>query len=108
MSGTSLDGADAALVDFSERPRTLGFASVPFSDALRDDVFALCAPGRDGVELTASVSRQLADLYADAVREVLRTSGVGPADVQAIGCHGQTIRHRPDLGFTVQVNDAAR
>src|SRR4051794_22213520 len=109
MSGTSLDGADAALVDFAgERPRTLGFASVPFSDALRDDVLSLSAPGRDSVELAATVARQLADLYASAVQEVLRPSGAKPAAVQAIGCHGQTIRHRPDLGFTVQVNDAAR
>jgi len=109
MSGTSLDGADAALVDFAgDRPRTLGFASVPFSDALRDDVLALSAPGRDGVELTASVARELAHLYASAVNEVLDSSGVKAAAVRAIGCHGQTIRHRPDLGFTVQVNDAAR
>jgi len=109
MSGTSLDGADAALVDFSaERPRTLGFASIPFSDALREDVLALSAPGRDGVELTASVAHQLAKLYASAVDEVLRSSAVKATGVKAIGCHGQTIRHRPDLGFTVQVNDAAR
>ena len=109
MSGTSLDGADAALVDFAgERPRTLGFASVAFSDALRDDVLALSAPGRDGVELTAAVALQLADLYASAVGEVLRVASVKATAVEAIGCHGQTIRHRPDLGFTVQVNDAAR
>jgi anhydro-N-acetylmuramic acid kinase len=109
MSGTSLDGADAALVDFAgERPRTLGFASVAFSDALRDDVLALSAPGRDGVELGATVARELADLYASAVQEVLSASRTKATSVRAIGCHGQTIRHRPDLGFTVQVNDAAR
>jgi anhydro-N-acetylmuramic acid kinase len=109
MSGTSLDGADAALVDFSQpKPLTLGFASVPFSDALRDDVLALSSPGRDSVELEAGVATQLAHLYACAVAEVLSAASVRPRDVTAVGCHGQTIRHRPDLGFTVQLNDAAR
>src|SRR4051812_46966349 len=109
MSGTSLDGADAALVDFaSARPHTLGFASVAFSDSLRDDVLALCAPGRDDVERSGIVARELADLYATAVADVLRGCGMNASQVEAIGCHGQTIRHRPDLGFTVQLNDGAR
>jgi len=109
MSGTSLDGADAALVDFSgAAPRTLGFASVAFSDALRDDVLALSAPGRDSIELEGRVASELAELYAKAVLIVLETAHVASKDVAAIGCHGQTVRHRPDLGFTVQVNDPAR
>jgi anhydro-N-acetylmuramic acid kinase len=109
MSGTSLDGADAALVDFSRRePRTLGFASVTFSDALRDDVLALSSPGHDSVELEGRVATQLAQLYAQAVTDVLAASRVASKDVTAVGCHGQTIRHRPDLGFTVQLNDPAR
>lgn len=109
MSGTSLDGADAALVDFSgTTPRTLGFASVAFSDALRDDVLALSAPGRDSIELEGRVASELAELYAKAVGIVLETAHVPSKNVIAIGCHGQTVRHRPDLGFTVQVNDPAR
>jgi len=109
MSGTSLDGADAALVDFSgPTPQTLGFASVPFSDALRDDVLALSARGRDSIELEGLVASQLAELYAQAVLIVLENAHVPRAQVTAIGCHGQTVRHRPDLGFTVQVNDPAR
>ena len=109
MSGTSLDGADAALVDFSgAKPRTLAFATVPFSNALRDSILALSEPGKDSLELAGRVSLELADLYARAVDAVLAGGGVSRDDVIAIGCHGQTVRHRPDLGFTIQLNDPAR
>jgi len=109
MSGTSLDGADAALVDFSSgTPRTLAFASVPFGRALRERILALCEPGSDGLELSGAVSLELAELYARAVEGALAAGGVERDAVAAIGCHGQTVRHRPDLGFTIQVNDPAR
>ena len=109
MSGTSLDGADAALVDFSPAvPHTLAFASVPFGDDLRDRILKLSAPGDDRLDLAGSVSVELADLYARAVEEVLAAGGVTARQVSAIGCHGQTVRHRPDQGFTIQLNDPAR
>ncbi|MGZ5597209.1 MAG: anhydro-N-acetylmuramic acid kinase [Usitatibacter sp.] len=109
MSGTSLDGADAALVDFSgAAPRTLAFATVPFTDALRDEILALCEPGRDSLELAGKVSMELAELYARAVEAVVAGGGISRGDIGAIGCHGQTVRHRPDLGFTIQLNDPAR
>jgi anhydro-N-acetylmuramic acid kinase len=109
MSGTSLDGADAALVDFSSpAPRTLAFATVAFSAELRRNILALSEPGKDSLDLSGRVSLELADLYARAVEAVLAGAGVSRKDVAAIGCHGQTVRHRPDLGFTIQLNDPAR
>ncbi|MGZ5034762.1 MAG: anhydro-N-acetylmuramic acid kinase [Usitatibacter sp.] len=109
MSGTSLDGADAALVDFSgAAPRTLAFATVAFSAQLRENILALSEPGRDSLELSGRVSIELADLYARAVDAVLAGGGIARGDVTAVGCHGQTVRHRPDLGFTIQLNDPAR
>lgn len=109
MSGTSLDGADAVLVDFSSgSPRTLAFATVPFGPALRERILALCEPGSDPVDLAATVSIELCALYANAVQGALAASNVSREDVVAIGCHGQTVRHRPDLGYTVQLNDPAR
>jgi len=109
MSGTSLDGADAALVDFSsEVPRTLAFATVPFSNELREKILALSQPGKDSLELAGRVSLELADMYARAVEAVIAGGGVTHREVTAIGCHGQTVRHRPDLGFTIQLNDPAR
>lgn len=109
MSGTSLDGADAALVDFSERaPRTVAFATVPFSMELRERILALSEPGSDSLDLAGSVSIELAQLYGSAVHQVLAEGRVAPAAITAIGCHGQTVRHRPESGFTIQLNDPAR
>ena len=109
MSGTSLDGADAALVDFSSgTPHTLAFATVPFADKLREDLLVLSEPGGDLLELSATVSMELAEVYARAVEAVVADGGVERSRICAIGCHGQTVRHRPDLGFTIQLNDPAR
>jgi anhydro-N-acetylmuramic acid kinase len=109
MSGTSLDGADAALVDFSSgTPHTLAFATVPFEMELRDRILALSVPGRDPLDLAAAVTLELADLYAKATEDAIAAAGVARARIAAIGCHGQTVRHRPDLGYTIQLNDPAR
>jgi len=109
MSGTSLDGADAALIDFASGfPRTLAFATVPFPVDLRDRILTLSEPGHDTMELSGTVSVELADLYARAVEGVIAGGGVERSSIMAIGCHGQTVRHRPDLGFTIQLNDPAR
>ncbi|HUR00021.1 MAG TPA: anhydro-N-acetylmuramic acid kinase [Gemmatimonadaceae bacterium] len=109
MSGTSVDGADAALVDLSSAtPRTLAFATVPFSSELRQRILKLSEPGEDRLDLAGAVSLELADVYALAVRSVLAKGGIRPEQVTAIGCHGQTVRHRPERGFTIQVNDPAR
>lgn len=109
MSGTSLDAADAALAEFpGKSPRTLAFASIPIGPGLRERLLALSAPGRDGLELAGAVSLELADLYAQAAHAVLGAAGIPPREVAAIGCHGQTVRHRPEAGFTIQLNDPAR
>jgi anhydro-N-acetylmuramic acid kinase len=108
MSGTSLDGADAVLADLSQRlPRTRGSVSLPFPADLREDLLALSAPGNDGLDLAARCSATLARHYAKAVSRVLSGADVAPSEVVAIGCHGQTVRHRPEQGFTIQLNDAA-
>ena len=109
MSGTSLDGADAALVDFSSgAPRTLAFATVPFAPELRERILALCEPGRDPLDLAATVMIELSELYANAVEGAIAAGGAPRERIVAIGCHGQTVRHRPDLGYTIQLNDPAR
>ena len=109
MSGTSLDGADAALVDFSAAaPRTLAFATVAFGSELRRTLFALSSPGGDGLDLAGAACFELSQIYARAVVEAIAAAGKAPAEVAAIGCHGQTVRHRPERGFTIQLNDPAR
>jgi anhydro-N-acetylmuramic acid kinase len=109
MSGTSVDGADAVLADFSgPAPRALSFASAPFDGDLRERILALCAPGRDSLDLAGSVTADLAQVYATVVERALGSAGAKSKDVRAIGCHGQTVRHRPERGFTMQLNNAAR
>ena len=108
MSGTSLDGADAVLADFSQHPpRSLAASCVPFSADLRRSLLALSAPGSDGLDAAGECSTALANAYAEAVAQLLRISGNAPSEVQAIGCHGQTVRHRPEHGYTIQLNDPA-
>lgn len=109
MSGTSLDGADAALVDFSgARPRTLAFATESFPAALHGELLALSHPGGDALDTAGRVCCELADVYARTVNMVLREAKVEPRAVVAIGVHGQTVRHRPEQGFTIQLNDPSR
>src|SRR6478752_1222824 len=109
MSGTSLDGADAALVDFGgEHPRTLAFATVSFDDALRRQLADLSRPGSDSLDLAGAVSIALADIYVRAVEDAIRQANVDRRTIRGIGVHGQTVRHRPAAGFTTQLNDPAR
>lgn len=108
MSGTSLDGVDGALVDFShDGVRSLGDAYVAFPASLRADLMALQAPGHNEIEREALAANALVRHYADCVGSLLAQAGIGPDAVAAIGAHGQTIRHRPELGFTRQLNNPA-
>lgn len=109
MSGTSLDGADAVLADLSDSPpRALSTAFVSFPADLKRRLLLLSAPGSGGLDEAGWCSVQLAQIYAEAVAQLLARAGVPASAVGVIGCHGQTVRHRPDLGYTIQLNDAAR
>jgi anhydro-N-acetylmuramic acid kinase len=109
MSGTSLDGADAVIADFSAGPpRTLAHVHRPFPSDLRVELLALAAPGDDEIERSARAALRLADLYAECVTALLGRTGRSATDIRAIGAHGQTVRHRPDAGFSVQLNAPAR
>jgi len=108
MSGTSLDGVDAVLVDFSSRPLSVrASAHRPFPAELRAALFALQVPGPDEIERAAAAANTLAISYAAAVEAVLHAAGATKDKIQAIGCHGQTVRHRPERGFTCQIGNAA-
>ena len=108
MSGTSLDGVDAVLVDFSRGPpHVVASAHHAFGGALRSELLALQSPGNDEIARAAIAGNSLAGAYAAAVDALLRASGQHKGAVRAIGCHGQTVRHRPERGFTVQIGNAA-
>nr|WP_315248934.1 anhydro-N-acetylmuramic acid kinase [uncultured Duganella sp.] len=108
MSGTSLDGVDGALARFDgETITTIAAAYVAFPPALRAELMALQASGDNEIEREALAANQLAQHYAQCVNELLRESGRAAAEVRAVAVHGQTIRHRPELGFTRQTNNPA-
>ncbi len=108
MSGTSLDGADAILADFANQsPRIIGFASESFPQALRGELLALNQSGQNEIERSHVAANNLAARYAGVTANVLANAGLDRHCVRAIGCHGQTVRHRPELGFTTQLNNPA-
>ncbi len=108
MSGTSLDGVDAVLADFSApRPRLVASSALPFDAALKRELLALNTPGENEIERASLAGNALAASYAAAVKAVLASAGLQSAAVRAIGCHGQTVRHRPERGYTVQIGNAA-
>jgi len=108
MSGTSLDGVDAVLADLAApAPRILASAHQPFDAALRAGLDALGYPGQNELERAALLGNELARRYASAIAELLLKSGKQAAAVRAAGCHGQTVRHRPERGYTLQIGNAA-
>lgn len=112
MSGTSLDGVDGVLVDFAEGTQVLWHASRGFDAALRAELLALNTPeGRDELHRAALAANALARSYAEVVRELLQATGLAPGQIAAIGAHGQTVRHRPQMfdgtGYTLQLNSPA-
>ncbi|HET9010917.1 MAG TPA: anhydro-N-acetylmuramic acid kinase [Gemmatimonadaceae bacterium] len=108
MTGTSLDGVDAVLADCAPRvPYTLAHVHTALPPALRSALLALNRSGADEIHRSQVAAQELARLYAATALALLDAGGVKAGDVRAIGAHGQTVRHRPELGYTVQVNAPA-
>lgn len=106
MSGTSLDGVDAVLVKFDAgHIKCLAAHHVPFDEAIRREALALQAAGQDELHRAALLANRLATLYAEAATALKVSHGGTP--IRAIGCHGQTIRHAPEAGYTLQLNNPA-
>lgn len=108
MSGTSLDGIDAVLVEFTDgQVKLRGTQYQIYEQALKDTLLALHHPATNELHQAQLTGNELARLYATATASLLQKTNVAPNQVRAIGCHGQTIRHRPELGYTVQLGNAA-
>ncbi|GAA5215942.1 anhydro-N-acetylmuramic acid kinase [Corallincola platygyrae] len=112
MSGTSMDGIDAVLADFSSSsPFVLASHQHPIPETLKSELHQLCQPGENEINRMGSADRLMGQLFADAVNQLLCQADIDGEDVVAIGCHGQTVRHHPDglginqAGFTLQIGD---
>lgn len=112
MSGTSLDGVDGVLADFSTTPlRVLAHASAVFAPDFRAQLLALNTAGHDEIHRAAFAAHGLVQSYAAVVAQVLAKAGLKPHDIRALGAHGQTVRHQPRAfdrtGYTTQINNPA-
>ncbi|MBP2230205.1 anhydro-N-acetylmuramic acid kinase [Azospirillum agricola] len=111
MSGTSMDGIDAALLrtDGVAKVESLAFVTIPYGDGFRAELRGCLGKRKDsGKGPVAAVERALTDAHADAVRRLLDKAGVAPAAIDLIGFHGHTIHHAPDERRTWQIGDGAR
>lgn len=131
MSGTSLDGMDAVLCQFADASadvstdnntdapmQLVATYSQDFPKRLREVLLALCQP--NGVNDLISqddepnseldwfgwASRMYGEFASEVVNTLLQQADIDADSVLAIGCHGQTVRHRPQMGFTLQLVDA--
>lgn len=107
MSGTSLDGLDIALIELTPAIRLIATHYIPMPDALRNELLGLCASGPDEIARSAIAQQHWVQLAAQGIHTLLESQNLKPEDVRAIGSHGQTIRHEPARGFTVQIGNPA-
>ena len=113
MSGTSLDGVDGVLADFStpHSPRVLAHAFEAMPQELATELLALNTPGANELHRAALAANALMRLYAQVAKSLLQASTHDAPDITAIGAHGQTVRHQPLMhdgtGYTLQLNNPA-
>ncbi|OLF51525.1 anhydro-N-acetylmuramic acid kinase [Pseudomonas chlororaphis] len=107
MSGTSLDGLDIALIEQTSAIRLIATHYIPMPESLRAELLGLCASGPDEIARSALAQQNWVKLAAQGIHSLLAQQQLKPADIRAIGSHGQTIRHEPARGFTVQIGNPA-
>ncbi len=109
MSGTSLDGVDGVIAELApdQPPRLLARGSMAFDSQLKTTMLDLNTPGHNEIHQAAMAAQALAQCYASVVRQMLDDAQLDATQIRAIGAHGQTVRHRPELGYTVQINQPA-
>ena len=104
ISGTSLDGIDAVIVDIAdeiEEPNQfhihpLGFATYPYPAGVRERLLAISTPGGSSVEQICLMNAYLGELFAQAAIRIAAETGIALTDIAVIGSHGQTVHHLPN------------
>lgn len=109
MSGTSMDGADAVLIRMAgtQWQSAEAHAFTPYPADLKHALLDLQNRGNDELHRSRLLAQRLSRLYAETVAQLLQKSGLRPSEITAIGCHGQTIRHAPEHGYSIQLADWA-
>ena len=100
MSGTSVDGIDAVLVDIVGAPpqfewKIIGHHQMPFPEVIRNEIFDCFDPKKGTVDRICSLNFKLGHVYGEAALETIQRLGFSPEQIRLIGCHGQTVWHIP-------------
>ncbi|WP_275657092.1 anhydro-N-acetylmuramic acid kinase [Photobacterium sanguinicancri] len=109
MSGTSMDGVDAVLVEIdSTQTHLVASISFPMGESLKHSLLDVCLGQPTNLQTIGELDHRLGHLFADAVNTLITKANVQPEDIKAIGSHGQTVFHSPDCeyAFTMQLGDA--
>lgn len=105
MTGTSMDGLDVVAVSFE--PLTVhATLTVAFDEDLRSQLMALTLPDDNEIDRMGIAHVALGRMIGDAVNRLIAEHQLDKGQIKAIGSHGQTIRHRPESGFSLQIGDA--
>jgi len=115
MSGTSVDGIDAALVEITEQEaqklnvEVINFINTPYSKKMREKILECTDPGTGSVDKICRLNFELGELFAQAAKEVVESKGLSMQDVSLIGSHGQTVYHdvSDDFISTLQIGEAS-
>lgn len=112
MSGTSLDGIDAALVEISgsgldTKARLLDFVTLPYDNEEKSNILELCSPVTSSVDKLCRMNKHLGRRMAQAALEVMRKAGMGKGTADFVSSHGQTVCHMPDAYATLQLGELA-
>ncbi|TCB64430.1 anhydro-N-acetylmuramic acid kinase [Acinetobacter sp. ANC 4178] len=104
MTGTSMDGVDivAASFDPLQLHATLTLA---FDPDLRNELMALTLPDDNEIDRMGKADVALAKMIGEGINTLIEQHQLDRSQIKAIGSHGQTIRHRPEHGFTLQIGD---
>lgn len=108
MSGTSLDGIDLCIMDFATQyPKLVACCFIPMPEDLRTELSQLLQSGETSLQKLGEIDHQLGLLYACSINRFLAENQLHANDIQAIGCHGQTVWHSPNsrFPFTMQIGD---
>jgi anhydro-N-acetylmuramic acid kinase len=112
MTGTSIDAVDTVLtcIDPDHTIKVIATHDQQISDSLRKTIMDVSSGSADRLHEIARLDQQLAGLYAECVLSLLAQTGFKSEDIQAIGCHGQTVRHEPGMNppYTMQLGNGAR
>ncbi|MGN1356552.1 MAG: anhydro-N-acetylmuramic acid kinase [Succinivibrionaceae bacterium] len=108
MSGTSMDGVDLVLASFPRgKPQVICTCEQSWPEEILPQLHGLCSPSFGETETMGEVSCSISRIFARGVEKLLEKARISPSEVIAIGSHGQTIRHHPDLGYSWQLGCGA-